>query len=37
MTNVVDCELDAVRIDMPVKVSFRPTEQGRHAPVFRPT
>jgi uncharacterized OB-fold protein len=36
MTNVVDCELDAVRIDMPVKVNFRPTVQGRHAPVFRP-
>jgi uncharacterized OB-fold protein len=37
MTNVVECALDAVRIDMPVEVAFRATAQGRHAPVFRPT
>lgn len=36
MTNVVDCELQAVYIDMPVNVGFRPTIHGRHAPVFSP-
>jgi len=34
MTNLVDCPLDQVAIDMPVEVDFR--EQGDvHVPVFR--
>lgn len=36
MTNIVDCEVDAVYIGMPVEVTFQPTRQGRMAPVFRP-
>jgi uncharacterized protein len=36
MTNVVGCEPETVRIGMRVKVSFRPTPTGRHAPVFIP-
>jgi uncharacterized OB-fold protein len=35
MTNIVDCEPQAVRIGLPVKVGFRPTVQGRHTPVIR--
>jgi uncharacterized protein len=37
MTNVVDCDPESVRIGMPVKVCFRPTQTGRHAPVFTPS
>jgi len=36
MTNIVNCDIDAVYIGMPVEVTFRPTRQGRKAPVFRP-
>jgi hypothetical protein len=35
MTNIVGCDPDEVKIDMPVRVEFR--EQGDvYAPVFRP-
>ena len=36
MTNVVDCDPDSVSIGMQLTVGFRPTEQGRVAPIFRP-
>lgn len=35
MTNIVDADPSTVRIGMRVQVSFRVTEQGRMAPVFR--
>ena len=36
MTNIVDCDLDAIRIGQPVTVAFRPTEGGPPVPMFRP-
>ena len=36
MTNIVDCDLDAVRIGMKVKVTFKPTDGGPSVPVFTP-
>jgi uncharacterized OB-fold protein len=36
MSNIVDCEFDAVHVDMPVQVQMRATAEGRHAPVFGP-
>jgi len=36
MTNIVDCDLDAVRIDQPVKVVFKPSENGQPVPMFTP-
>jgi uncharacterized OB-fold protein len=36
MTNVVDCDFDALRIDMPVEVTFRPTSDDLTLPLFRP-
>jgi uncharacterized OB-fold protein len=36
MTNIIDCEPEDVRIGLPVRVSFRPTAEGRSVPVFRP-
>jgi uncharacterized OB-fold protein len=36
MTNLVDCDLDALRIGQPVSVVFRPTEGGPPLPMFRP-
>ena len=33
--NIVDCEFDAVAIDQPVEVTFRPTLGNRMLPVFR--
>jgi uncharacterized OB-fold protein len=36
MTNVVDCALSLIHINMPVQVEFRAAEQGRQVPVFRP-
>jgi len=35
MTNLVDCEPGTIEVGMAVEVGFRPTAQGRHAPVFR--
>lgn len=36
MTNIVDCDLDAVRIGQKVKVVFKPTEGGPPVPMFTP-
>ena len=36
MTNIVDCDLDEVRIGDRVEVIFRATEGGPPVPVFRP-
>jgi uncharacterized OB-fold protein len=36
MTNIVDCDLDAIRIGQPVTVVFKPTEGGPPVPMFRP-
>lgn len=36
MSNVIDCEPQAISIGLPLEVAFRPTDQGRMAPVFRP-
>jgi uncharacterized protein len=36
LTNIVDCDFDALRIGQPVVVVFRPTEGGSPVPMFRP-
>ena len=36
MTNIVDCDLDAIRIGQAVRVSFKPTEDGPPVPMFSP-
>ena len=36
MTNIVDCDLDAIRIGQPVRVVFRPTDGGPPVPMFTP-
>ena len=36
MTNIVDCDLDAIRIGQPVRVVFRPTHGGPPVPMFTP-
>ncbi len=36
MTNIVDCDLEAVRIGDPVQVTFKPCEGGHAVPMFRP-
>lgn len=36
MTNIVDCDLDKVRIDQPVKVVFKPSDNGQPVPMFAP-
>jgi uncharacterized OB-fold protein len=36
MTNIVDCDLDAVKCGQKVKVSFKKTENGSSVPVFVP-
>jgi uncharacterized protein len=36
MTNIVGCDLDAVRIGQPVRVVFRKTEGGVSMPMFAP-
>ncbi|MBV8951438.1 MAG: Zn-ribbon domain-containing OB-fold protein [Actinobacteria bacterium] len=37
MTNIVDCELDALRAGLPVEVTFRPATDEITIPVFRPS
>jgi uncharacterized OB-fold protein len=37
MTNIVDCDLDAIRIGQKVAVSFKPTDGGAPVPMFSPT
>lgn len=36
MTNIVDADLDAIRIGQPVRVVFKPTEDGPPVPMFAP-
>ena len=36
LTNIVDCDLDTIRIGQKVKVAFRKTEGGVSIPVFAP-
>jgi hypothetical protein len=36
MTNIVDCDLDRIRIDQQVKVVFKPTEGGPPVAMFTP-
>ena len=36
MTNIVDCDLDAIRIGQKVRVVFKPTEGGPPVPMFAP-
>jgi len=36
MTNIVDCDLDTVRIGMPVRVVFKPSTDGTPVPMFAP-
>ena len=37
MTNIVDCDLDAVKIGQAVKLVFKPTDGGPSVPMFTPT
>ena len=36
MTNLVDCDFDALAIGQQVRVTFRPAEDGSAVPVFAP-
>lgn len=36
MTNLVDCDFDAIRIGMAVTVAYKTLDDGRVIPVFRP-
>ncbi|MEJ7930581.1 OB-fold domain-containing protein [Ramlibacter sp. AN1015] len=36
LTNIVDCDLDSVRIGQAVKVCFKPAEGGAAVPMFTP-
>ena len=36
LTNIVDCDFDAVKIGMKVKVTFKPTDGGPPVPMFAP-
>ncbi len=36
LTNIVDCDFDALRIGQPVAVVFQATEGGPPVPMFRP-
>lgn len=36
MTNIVDCDLDTIRIGQEVTVVFKPSEGGPPVPMFRP-
>lgn len=36
LTNMVDCDPNALKVGMPVKVAFRPAEDGTMAPMFTP-
>jgi hypothetical protein len=36
LTNIVDCDLDTIRIGQKVKVVFRKTEGGASVPMFAP-
>jgi uncharacterized OB-fold protein len=36
MTNIVDCDLDTLRIGQRVKLCFKPSEGGQPVPMFTP-
>jgi len=36
MTNLVDCDLDAIKIGQAVKLVFKPSEGGSPVPMFTP-
>jgi uncharacterized OB-fold protein len=36
MTNIIDCDLEGIRIGQPVRVVFRPTDGGPPVPMFTP-
>jgi uncharacterized OB-fold protein len=36
MTNIVDCDLDAIHVGQAVRVAFKPTEGGPPVPMFSP-
>jgi uncharacterized protein len=36
MTNIVDCDLDAISCGQKVTVTFKPTEGGSSIPMFKP-
>jgi uncharacterized OB-fold protein len=36
MTNIVDCDLDQIRISQKVKLVFKPTDGGPPVPMFTP-
>lgn len=36
LTNLVDCDLDALRIGAPVRLVFKPAEGGEMIPMFTP-
>ena len=36
LSNIVDADLNALCVDMPVEVTFRETENGQALPLFRP-
>jgi hypothetical protein len=36
MTNIVDCDLDAIRVGQPVRVVFKPSGGGPPVPTFTP-
>jgi hypothetical protein len=36
LTNIVDCDLDAIRIDQKVRVVFKPSDGGPPVPMFAP-
>jgi uncharacterized protein len=36
MTNIVDCDLDRIRIGQPVRLVFKPSDGGPPVPMFTP-
>lgn len=36
MTNIVDCDLDAIRIGQQVRIVFKPSDGGPDVPMFTP-
>ena len=36
MTNIVDCDFDAIKIGQEVKLVFKPSEGGPPVPMFAP-
>jgi hypothetical protein len=37
ISNIVDCDLNAVKIGQAVKVTFKPSDGGPPVPMFTPT